>query len=303
MPTAELADVALYYETFGDPSDPPVLLVSGLGMQLVAWGRDWFDRLVGEHLYVIAFDNRDVGLSTHFDAAGMPDILALFGDGHESHVAYHLADMADDAAGLLDHLGVASVHVVGISMGGMIAQELAIRHPAKVRSLCSIMSTTGAHGVGQPTETAIHQILRPAPRTSAEAADLAVELWKVIGSPGFPPEVERERRLAIESFERSHDPKGAARQLAAIISSPDRTGVLAGLRVPTVVLHGREDPLVQVSGGEATAAAIPGARLVLFDGMGHSMPQELWDRFVEEIVANIRLADAIPASKPPESPS
>jgi len=295
MPAARLDEVEIWYETFGDPADPPVLLVAGLGMQLVAWGADFLERLASEHLFLVAFDNRDVGLSTHLHDAGMPDLLALF-DGRDPHVTYHLADMADDAAGLLDHLGLASAHVVGISMGGMIAQELAIRHPSLVRSLCSIMSTTGAHGIGRPSDEAVHELLRPAPRTREEAAELAVATFRVIGSPGFPPEDERNRRLALDSYDRAVDPKGVARQLGAILASPDRTEALRSLDVPTVVLHGREDALVHVSGGEATAAAVPGARLVVFEGMGHSLPLPLWDALAGEIAGNVARGEQLRAA-------
>ncbi len=290
MPTAPLGEVEIFYETRGDPAHPPVLLVAGLGMQLVGWGEDWLARLAAERLFLVVYDNRDVGLSTHLDEAGMPDLLALF-EGRDPHVSYRLADMADDAAGLLAHLGIPSAHVVGISMGGMIAQELAIRHPALVRSLCSVMSTTGAPGVGQPSHEAVHELLRPAPETREEAAELAVATFAVIGSPGYPAEDERNRRLALGAYERSDDPRGVARQLGAILASPDRTEALAAVVVPTLVLHGREDVLVHVSGGEATAAAVPGARLVVFDGMGHSLPVPLWDPLVAEIVANVRRGD------------
>jgi len=289
MAKASVNGIELCYETHGSASDPPVLLVCGLGMQLVSWSAEWFDALVGEGLHVIAFDNRDVGLSTHLGDAGVPDLSALLRGG-DPGVTYSLADMAADAAGLLHHLGIGAAHVVGISMGGMIAQQLVIDHPERVLSLCSIMSTTGNPAVGQPTEAALGALLGPAPRSREEAQDLVVRMWDVFGSPGFPFDEERERRLAGEAYDRAHDPTGFARQAAAIVTADDRTPLLGKVRVPTVVVHGLADTLVQPSGGQATADAIEGARLVTIEGMGHSLPIGVWPDVIAAMMENIRAA-------------
>ncbi len=289
MPSVDANGIELFYESVGDPSHPPLLLVSGLGMQLVEWGEEVIERFAAEGFRVIAYDHRDAGLSTHMVAAGMPDLMALLSGG-EAGLAYGLSDMALDAACLLDALGIRACHVVGVSMGGMVAQQLAIDQPDRVLSLCSIMSTTGAPGVGAPSEEAAAALLRPAPRTRQEAMGQAVETWKIIGSPHFPIDEDRERALAGAAWDRSNDRSGVARQLAAILTAPDRTAALGALRVPTLVIHGGLDPLVDVSGGRATAAAVPGARLLVVDEMGHHAPPALWDRLVAEIVANATAA-------------
>ena len=290
MQTTRAGDVELAYETFGSPEDTPLLLVMGLATQMIGWP-DEFCRLLAEHgLYVVRFDNRDIGLSTHLDDAGAPDVLAVMGGDH-SGVAYGLADLADDTAGLLDALGIGSAHVVGASMGGMIAQLLAIRHPDKVRSLTSIMSTTGDPAVGTPAEAAIGVLLAP-PATDRDAAlQRAVDTFRVIGSPGFEFDEAGVRDRAGLSFDRAYDPAGVARQLAAILTTPDRTADLARVAVPTLVVHGEQDALVNVSGGRATAAAVPGAELLVVDGMGHDLPREVWPQLVERITALVERAE------------
>ena len=290
MQTTRAGDVELAYETFGSPEDTPLLLVMGLATQMIGWP-DEFCRLLAEHgLHVVRFDNRDIGLSTHLDDAGAPDVLAVMGGDH-SGVAYGLADLADDTAGLLDALGIGSAHVVGASMGGMIAQLLAIRHPEKVRSLTSIMSTTGDPAVGTPAEAAIGVLLAP-PATDRDAAlQRAVDTFRVIGSPGFEFDEAGVRDRAGLSFDRAHDPAGVARQLAAILTTPDRTADLARVAVPTLVVHGEQDALVDVSGGRATAAAVPGAELLVVDGMGHDLPREVWPQLVERITALVERAE------------
>lgn len=296
MPAATANGIEIYYEMVGDPADPPMLLISGLGMQLVGWDRRLFDLLAGEGFYVIAHDNRDVGLSTQFGDQGTPDLVALLSGG-EANIPYSIPDMAADAAGLLEAIGIDACHVVGVSMGGMIAQQLAIDFPEKVSSLCSIMSTTGAPDVGHPSEQAAAALLVPAPRTKEEAMGLAVEVSMILGTPAFPIDVERTRELAGEAWERSSDSTGVARQLGAILTAPDRTAALGAVSVPTLVIHGDADPLVDVSGGRATAAAIPGSKLVVVEEMGHALPSQLWEWTVEEIVTNARSAQ--PASPAP----
>jgi pimeloyl-ACP methyl ester carboxylesterase len=271
--------IEICYEAFGEPEGRPLLLVMGLGMQMIGWDEDFIGLLVDNGHHVVRFDNRDVGLSSHMPEA--PDLMAALG-GDTSGAPYLLADMADDTAGLLDVLGWTSAHVVGVSMGGMIAQSLAIRHPGRVRTLTSIMSTTGP-GVGQPTEAARAVLLTPPSPDREAAAERALASWRVIGSPGYAMDAERVARVARESYDRAYDPQGVARQLTAILASPDRAEGLRGLTIPALVIHGEDDPLVTPPGGAATADAIPGAKLLTFPGMGHDMPRELWPVFIEAI--------------------
>ncbi len=284
MQTTRAGDVELAYETFGSPEGAPLLLVMGLATQMIGWPDDLCRMLAERGLYVVRFDNRDIGLSTHLDSAGAPDVLAVMGGDH-SRVAYRLADMAEDTAGLLDALGLDSAHVVGASMGGMIAQSLAIRHPERVRSLTSIMSTTGDPAVGAPAEAALGVLLAPPATDRDSAVQRAVDTYRVIGSPGFEFDEHGLRERAGLSFDRAYDPAGVARQLAAILASPDRTADLARVAVPTLVVHGAQDALVDVSGGRATAAAIPGAELFVVDGMGHDLPRAVWPQLVDRITA------------------
>jgi len=291
MPTAHVNGIDLYYETAGDESHPPLLLICGLGMQMVSRGSDWISNVAAKGYFVVAFDNRDAGLSTHLVECGVPDLLALL-RGEDPNIAYLLSDMADDVAGLLDALGIESIHVLGISMGGMIAQQLAIDHPAKVRSLTSIMSTTGNPHVGQPSQAAAEALLSLNPTSREESIDLATKVFEIIGSPGFPPDEDRLRRLAAEAYDRSSEPTGISRQMGAILGSPDRTHGLATVSVPTVVIHGTADHLVNPSGGEATAKAIAGAKLVMIEGMGHDLPEQVWDQILDEVDGNARKGEA-----------
>jgi len=282
--------IELEYETFGSATAPTILLVMGLGMQLLGWDPELCRRLADRGFQVIRYDNRDVGLSSDFDHAGLPDLAALFAD--PGRAPYLLADMAEDAAGLLAGLGIPAAHVVGASMGGMIAQELAIRHPDLVLSLCSIMSTTGARDVGRPTTAALAALTAPAGADRAGAIARAVRTWRVLESPAYPRSDEQLRAAAASAYDRANHPAGSGRQLAAIVCSPDRTEQLRTLAVPTQVIHGDADPLVDVSGGRATAEAIRGARLLLLPGMGHDLPEELWETFIDAIVANAQRADS-----------
>jgi len=285
MATASANGIDIEYETFGSPDDPAMLLIMGLGGQLIVWDDELCRRLAAHGLHVIRFDNRDVGLSTKFDDAPLPDMMAVL-QGDRSSVAYTLDDMAADAVGLLDALGIAKAHVVGVSMGGMIAQLLAIDHPERVLSLASIMSTTGDPSVGAPTPEAMAILMRP-PEQEREAVIAAeVDTHKVLGSPGFDIDEERTRRRATAAYDRSFYPAGTARQLGAVVGATDRTERLSHLDVPAVVIHGSADPLVTPSGGEATAKAIPGAELITIEGMGHELPPESWPTVVEAIVGN-----------------
>ncbi|MCU1670480.1 MAG: Pimeloyl-ACP methyl ester carboxylesterase [Blastococcus sp.] len=286
-----VGDIELAYETFGNPADVPVLLVMGLATQMIGWPDDFCRGLAGEGLFVVRFDNRDIGLSTHLDAAGAPDVMTVLG-GDASSVPYGLADLADDTVGLLDALGLESAHVVGASMGGMVAQLVAIRYPERVRSLTSIMSTTGDPSVGAPAEAALALLLTPPATDRDGAVQRTVDTYRVIGSPGFEFDEAGLRDRAGLSFDRAYDPAGVARQLAAILTTQDRTTDLAKVSVPTLVIHGEQDALVNVSGGRATAAAVPGSELLVIDGMGHDLPRALWPQLTERIVGLIRRAES-----------
>jgi pimeloyl-ACP methyl ester carboxylesterase len=279
--TAPVNGIEIAYETFGDRRGAPLLLVMGLATQMLAWHDDFCRALVDRGFFVVRYDNRDVGLSTHLHDAPPPDVLAAFA-GDTSSASYRLEDMADDAVGLLDALHLGSAHVVGASMGGMIAQTVAIRHPERARSLTSIMSTTSP-SVGGPTEDALAVLLAAPANSRAEAVERALATYRVIGSPGYPLDEQWLRGIAGESYDRGYDPVGVARQLLAIHASGDRATALRGVRVPTLVVHGADDPLVQLPGGEATAAAVPDAELLVLPGMAHNLPRELWPSIVEAI--------------------
>ena len=278
-----------YEEVAGDPADPPLVMVHGIGQQMIGWRPEFLHALAERGLRVIRFDNRDVGLSTHLD--GMPDIRALLG-GDASSAPYTLHDMAADTLGVLDELGLESAHVLGISMGGMIAQTVASIAPERVRSLTSIMSTTGERAASEPTEQARAQLLQPRPTNADEAEQRAVESAQVIGSPGMVDE-EWERTRGRTHYERAYDPAGFARQLAAIWASGDRTEAVRRISVPTLVIHGEVDPLIPVTGGRATHAAVDGSELLVIEGMGHDLPRQLWPRIVGAIADHVKHAEAL----------
>ena len=273
--------ITLCYETFGDPSDPTALLVMGLGTQMIAWHEDFCRGLAERGLHVVRFDNRDIGHSTHVEGAP-PSIVQLLSRS-KSAARYGLSDMADDAATLLGELSLSPAHVIGASMGGMIAQTLAARHPRSVRTLVSIMSNTGARLSGQPRLRVYSTFLRRSPRERSGYIEHMVRLFETIGSPGFERDIEDVRALAALSYDRDHDPNGPGRQLAAIIASGNRTAELRRIQAPTLVIHGSADPLISPSGGRATARAIRGARLMAIEGMGHDLPRQLWPRLIEAI--------------------
>ena len=260
----------------------------GLGAQLTTWPDGFVDGLRRRGFFVIRYDNRDSGLSTKFE--GLPDIAALFTGTDLSSVAYRIEDMADDGAALLGALGIAKAHVVGASMGGMITQALVINHPDLFLSACSIMSTTGDRAVGAPTGEALTALLRPVATSRAEAIQASAEGSRVIGSPGYPTDEHILQERAAAAYDRSYCPEGTVRQLGAILGSPDRTEGLHGVDIPFLVVHGEADPLVTPSGGDATAAAVPGSKLLTFPGMGHDLPEALWGTITDAIVANTELA-------------
>jgi pimeloyl-ACP methyl ester carboxylesterase len=294
MAIAHTNGIDLDYDTFGDPAKPPLILIMGFSVQKIAWDDDFCQALVDGGFFVVRFDNRDVGLSTKFEGGPRPDLGAAF-TGDTSSASYVLDDMAADTAGLLDALDIPAAHVVGASMGGMITQAMAIHHPDRVLSLCSIMSTTGSRDVGQPKPEAMSALLTPPPQSRDEAVSRSVEISAIIGSPGFDRDEARIRQRAGRAWDRNHDPLGVARQLVAILASPDRTGPLAVVTAPTLVIHGADDPLIDPSGGRATAAAVPGAQLVIIPGMGHDLPPGVWPQVVDAIVANAARAQATSA--------
>jgi pimeloyl-ACP methyl ester carboxylesterase len=284
MPRATVDANELEYETFGDSADPPLLLVMGLGAQMVSWDIDFCEALVGRGFFVIRFDNRDVGLSTKV-ATDEPDLLtavtsALGGD--EVHAPYLLSDMARDAWGLLDHLGIERAHIVGASMGGMIVQSMAIQHPERVLSLTSIMSMTGEQPYGTPKPEVIPVLLETAPAERDANIAHNVKTSRVISSPEFFDE-DRARRRAELAFDRCYYPRGIGNQLLAILASGSRDEELRKLDLPTLVIHGTEDPLVTPSGGEHTAEVLRGSELLMFEGMGHDLPAHYWSQIIDAI--------------------
>jgi pimeloyl-ACP methyl ester carboxylesterase len=283
--------MTLCYETFGDRSDPAALLIMGLGMQMVAWPEDFCRELAARDLYVVRFDNRDAGRSTHIRGRPpMPGQILLRSVFRPRRaVAYTLADMAEDAAGLLRELELAPAHLIGASMGGMIAQTVAARHPHLVRSLVSIMSSTGSRWAGQPLPRVYKPLLARPPRDRDGFMAHGERVFAAIGSPGMEDPADI-REMAGTSYDRDHDPAGPARQLAAIIASGDRTGELAAITAPTLVIHGTADPLVTPSGGRATAQAIVGARLLSIEGMGHDLPRVLWPKLIGAIAEHVASA-------------
>jgi pimeloyl-ACP methyl ester carboxylesterase len=286
--------IEIVYETIGDRSNPALLLIMGLGTQLIHWDTELCERFAERGFFVIRFDNRDAGRSTQIKAP-VPNLVRAMA-GVKIDAPYLLDDMAEDAFGLLDHLGVEAAHVAGVSMGGMIAQTMAIRRPERVRSLISIMSTTGERRVGRPKLRVWSVLLRRAPSDKDAYVEYFVKVFRMIGSKAFPADDDRIRALAAAAYERGHHPAGTGRQLAAIMASGDRTERLRQLRVPTTVFHGRSDPLVPFRAGRATAEAIPDARLIAIPGMGHDLPPEIWPQLVDAVAQTAARATAAQAA-------
>jgi len=283
--------IELCYQTFGDPDDEPLLLVMGLGGPMTWWDPDLCRMLAASGFFVIRYDNRDTGRSSRAPGRVKRSTLVRAFAGGRVRVPYRMADLAADAFGLLDHLGIESAHVVGVSMGGMIVQTMAIARPARVRSLTSVMSTTGKRTVGWQ-----HPAVMPAMIASRGAGREAyvrasTTMWRLIGSPAYPQTREEVEREAVETYDRGVSASGVMRQMLAILTQPNRSQGLRSLRVPTLVVHGLADKMVHVSGGRATAAAIPGAELLLIDGMGHDLPRDLYETFT---LAIRRTADRTP---------
>jgi pimeloyl-ACP methyl ester carboxylesterase len=287
---AELGPIELCYQEMGDSEGEPLVLVMGLGTQMIHWEDGFCRLLAAEGFRVIRFDNRDAGRSTRLDGPP-PGRLAML-TGLPRSLAYTLEDMADDVAGLIEALALGSAHVAGASMGGMIAQVLGYRRPELVRSLALIMTGSGKRVASLPRLRALGTLMREAPRDRERYAEHLVKVFDAIGSPAFPEQGERIRGHALAAYDRGHSRAGVARQLHAITASGDRSRKLRGVRAPTVVIHGDADPLVRPTAGRAVAAAIPGARFVSVPGMGHDLPPEVWPLVAGEIVANARRASA-----------
>ena len=270
MRWAQVGEVRLAYQELGRREHPTVLLMMGQGTQMLAWPDDVCTALAARGLHVVRFDNRDTGGSTHLPGRRL--------------LAYTLDDLAADAVGLLDALGVPAAHLVGTSMGAMVAQLVATTWPRRVLSLTCIASSTGSRRVGRPRAALLLRLpVRRRARDRVEAGEVFARVVQAIGSPAYPVEPDRLRDLGARCYDRGHHPRGSLRQLLAVVRAPDRTAALGGVRVPTLVLHGDADPLVAVSGGRAVAAAVPGARLVTVPGMGHDLPPALWSLIVDEI--------------------
>ncbi len=282
MPSAQNHDVTIEYDTFGDPADPAVLLVMGFTAQMIAWDEELCRLIAGHGLHVIRFDNRDCGLSSK-TPGDPPNVMALVMAAQAGRavgdVPYTLSDMATDGLAVLDHLGIDRAHVVGASMGGMIAQMMAIEHPERVATLTSIMSTTGDPSVGQASPAAMAALIAPPPTDREGVIEAGVKLYDLIGG-SYEVDEDLVRQRMAASFDRCFYPIGAAFQMAAIVATGDRTERLASVTAPTLVVHGLEDSLIAPSGGEATAAAVPGAELVTYDRMGHDLPRQIWDDLV-----------------------
>ncbi|MBS0295605.1 MAG: alpha/beta fold hydrolase [Proteobacteria bacterium] len=295
MPKVASNGVEIEYERFGPVDDTPILLIMGLGAQLTRWRPEFIERLTRRGRGVIRFDNRDVGLSTHLDSAPVPpveEVIAAKLGGRPTPAPYDLSDMARDALGLMDALQIERAHLVGASMGGMIAQETAFLAPERVETLTSIMSTTGGWDLPPPTPEAIAVMTGPAPKPSDRTAfaEHGVRVWRTIGSPGFPPDDDETRARVLADADRAYDRAGYGRQMAAIYASGDRRERVRRITAPTLVIHGDRDPLVPVEGGRDTAACVPGAQLMIIEGMGHDLPAALYDRIAEAILANVARA-------------
>lgn len=295
MPTASSNGIDLYYETHGDPADPALLLINGYSSQILQWGDGFREGLAARSRYVISFDNRDVGLSTHLDGVDV-DLAAVVaastGNGSMPEVPYVLSTFADDAVGLLDHLDIAAAHIAGSSMGGMIVQQLAIDHPDRVLSMTSIMSTTSEPGYFESSPEASAALMGELPTEREAYIDASVTRSAIFSSRRYFDPIEAAARAGA-AFDRAFYPEGMARQMAAVRASGDRADGLTKLDVPTLVIHGRDDQLIMPSGGERTAELIPGANLLFLHDMGHDLPRPLWPLVIDAVISHTDHATAL----------
>ncbi len=283
---AEANGITIAYDTFGHEGDAPLLLIMGLGSQMVLWDEDFCRQLASKGYRVIRFDNRDIGLSTKFNRMTVPDLTAILEAlqrGEDTWLPYTLEDMARDAVALLEVLGHGNAHIVGESMGGMIGQIMAVRYPERLRTLTTIMSSTGDPGLPSPKPEALEILYAPFPTDRHGYIDAFIRAFQVLSGPEMPIDKARARKWAEKSFERGLNPPGVARQYAAIVAAGDRTAELKTVSVPTLVVHGDADPLMLPECGRATAAAIPGAKLKIIKGMGHALPEAAWPQVIAAI--------------------
>ncbi|MFX1449706.1 MAG: alpha/beta hydrolase [Promethearchaeota archaeon] len=288
MPKAKINNIEIKYETIGNPNSKPLLLIAGLGSQLLAWSDEMCESLVNSGFFVIRFDNRDVGLSTKLKDAGMPDfneINAAYFRGERPEVPYTLEDMAGDAIGVLDVLNIDKAHILGASMGGMIAQVIAYSHPSRILSLTIIMSTTGNPNLPQAKPEIMVQFFAPVPSEREKYIEEMVKRDQLIYGT-FPFDKDKAREYRAKEYDRSYYPEGIARQLAAMAVPGNIKPKISAIKAPTLVIHGREDPFNHVEAGKDIATTIPGAKLLILDGMGHSFPSEVMPRIIKELVAN-----------------
>jgi pimeloyl-ACP methyl ester carboxylesterase len=295
MPNVKANNIQIEYDTFGNPTSPPLLLIMGLGGQLIHWDENFCRQMAAKGLFIIRYDNRDTGLSTRFEAAGLPDMSGLLNarlQGQSIPTPYTLDDMADDAVKLLDALDIEKAHICGSSMGGMIAQTAAIRHPRRLLSLISIYSTTGNPDLPQPQPAAMEALLTPPPVERQAYIDFNVVTMQTIAGSGFPFDEQFIRNISARAYDRAFYPPGVGRQMMAVMAQEDRTSALASVTVPALVIHGTTDPLVPAAHGKDTADAIPGAQLLLIEGMGHDLPRikEPWPQVIDAIVAHTKQA-------------
>ncbi len=281
--------IDICYDTFGERTNPPILLIMGLSEQMITWQEEFCEAIASQGYFVIRFDNRDVGLSTKIDDAPVPDLFALM-QGEHVEIPYKLIDMAKDAIGLLDTLNIGKAHVCGVSMGGMIAQTMAIEFPERIRSLISIMSTTGNPDLPPSTPEATAAIMAPPESERAARIEQGVEMWKILEGGILPFDEQSTRERVGRSFDRSFYPLGTVRQFAAILGSGSRVEALKSVETPSLVIHGDADPLVPIEGGRDTANSIPGAKFVSIAGMGHNIPEDLAPQIISEIVSHIKQA-------------
>ncbi|NOY69065.1 MAG: alpha/beta hydrolase [Deltaproteobacteria bacterium] len=288
MPNTVVNSIRIEYETFGDPSSPPLLLIIGLAGQLIFWDEEICRKLAESGYFVIRFDNRDSGLSQKLEDADVPDIMEAVTArmmGEDINAPYSIEDMAKDAAGLLDGLGIEKAHVCGMSMGGMIAQSMAIQYPERILSLTSIYSTTGNPELPPPSPAIMQVVLAPPPKGRELCIEQSVNILRTISGSGFEFDEAYHRNIAAQAYDRAFYPPGVSRQLMAILAQENRKPALGSLSVPALVIHGDEDPLVPVEGGKDTAAAVPGAKLIIIEGMGHDLPHGgAWPRIVDAII-------------------
>lgn len=289
MPNVKANGILIEYDTFGDESNPALLLVMGLGAQMILWDRDFCEQLARKGFHVIRFDNRDVGLTEKMEDMGVPNVLEAIKKamkGEEVESPYSLDDMAADAFGLMEALGIDKAHICGASMGGMIVQTMAYTHPERVLSMTSIMSTTGNPKLPPPEPEAMKALIAMPPGDREGFIEHSVNMWKVISGTGFEFDEDYTREKVATMYDRSYYPPGFIRQLTAITAHGSRVEKLASIKAPTLVIHGGADPLVPLEAGKDTAKSIPGSELVIIDGMGHDMPRGAWSQIIEAIANN-----------------